>query len=75
MTDLERWERDGKDYGWIMPQAPAWKRLWGIRHIRAVAASIAVDRHNAMWRGMGSIPSGYDSWVVYGIATGKERPL
>jgi hypothetical protein len=74
MTSMEQWERDGREFGWVMPSAPAWKRLLGIRHIRAVAASIAVGRHNAMWRSMGAIPTGYDEWCVYGIAQGKELP-
>jgi hypothetical protein len=73
MTDLERWERDGRDFGWEMPTAPAWKRLWGIRHIRALLISIQVDRHNRMWSGLGAIRSGFDEWVIFGIATGKEK--
>lgn len=74
MTDLEYWEQDGIANGWTMPAAAWWKRLPVIRRFRAIAANWKVQRHNRFWRSLGRIPTGYDSWVVYGIAMGKERP-
>lgn len=74
MTDFELWEQDGKEFGWEMPYAPWWKRLPVIRHIRAIYHRVQVDRHNQFWIGMGKIPTGYDSWVLYGIARGMEKP-
>ena len=73
MTDLEAWEKDAQDFGWQMPAAPRWKRLPVIRHIRASYHGWQVARHNAFWQSLGKIPTGYDSWVIYGIAKGKER--
>jgi hypothetical protein len=57
VTDLELWQEDAATYGWIMPTAPWYARLPIIRHFRAI----------------GRIPTGYDEWVIYGIATGRER--
>jgi hypothetical protein len=74
MTDDERWMEDGQTNGWVMPAASWWKRILVVRRLRAMWFSIQVERHNRMWRSIGSIPTGYDSWVIYGIATGKERP-
>jgi len=74
MTDDEQWEKDSRDFGWEMPRAAWWKRLPVIRRFRAAFAAAHVNQHNAFWTSLGSIPSGYDRWVVYGIATGKERP-
>lgn len=73
MTDLERWIEDGERHGWVMPSAPWWKRLPIIRQVRAAWARHKVDQHNAFWMAMGSIPTGYDSWVIFGIWHGKER--
>jgi hypothetical protein len=75
MTDLERWFRDASRHGWTMPTAPEWKRLPVVRHIRAVAAKIAIERWYASGPGsIGAFRSGYDDWVVYGIWYGLERP-
>lgn len=71
MTD---WERDGIDFGWVMPTAPLWKRLPVIRHVRAMYLTIQVSRHNQFWLAMGAVPNGYDAWVLHGIFIGKERP-
>ena len=73
MTDLDAWEKDAQDFGWQMPTAPRWKRLPVIRHIRASYHRLQVERHNGFWLSLGKIPTGYDSWVIYGIARGKER--
>ena len=67
------WEKDAQGMGWSMPTAPAWKRLPIIRHVRAIYHAINVSRHNAFYRSMGMIPTGYDEWVVHGIWKGKER--
>lgn len=72
MTDLERWHADAEDNGWLMPYAPWWKRLPVIRQIRSAYNGFRVDQHNRMWRHLGAVPQGYDSWVVFGIWHGKE---
>ena len=73
MTDLERWKEDAADFGWTMPSASWWKRLPIIRHIRAAWLGWKVERHYALWKAMGAMQTGYDSWVLYGIAHGFER--
>lgn len=70
---MTNWEKDGADFGWVMPTAAFWKRLPLVRHVRAIYYAIQVDRHNRFWRAMGAIPTGYDAWVIHGIFTGKER--
>ena len=71
---MERWLKDGADFGWEMPRAAWWKRLPVIRHVRAAVAQHQADQWNSMWLSLGEIPSGYDNWVIFGIAAGKERP-
>ena len=74
MTDLERWKTDGLECGWLMPTAPAWKRLPIIRYFRGVYYAIQVARHQSAWtHATGAMHSGYDKWVVYGIHKGQER--
>ena len=74
MTDFEMWVQDGNEMGWEMPSAPWWKRLPVIRHIRAIYGLIKLEQHNRFWLRAGLIPTGYDEWVVYGIARGMEKP-
>jgi hypothetical protein len=71
--DLKLWEEDGKRFGWVMPKAARWKRLPVIRRFRAVFHSIRLERHNRFWAVQGCLISGYDEWVLFGIAMGKER--
>jgi hypothetical protein len=71
--DDARWRADGVRYGWVMPTAPWWKRLLVIRHFRAAWGHHQVHRHNDLFAHMGLIPTGYDAWVLYGIARGLER--
>lgn len=74
MTDLEKWEEDGRDFGWVMPPAAWWKRLPVIRHVRAAYLSHKVDEYQQLLtRATGALHSGYDRWVIWGIAHGKER--
>lgn len=73
MTPLTEWESDGIHNDWIMPAGPKWKRLPIIRHVRAIHHAINVRSHNAVYRAMGMIPTGYDEWIVHGIWLGKER--
>ena len=73
MSDMEYWLDDKQRNGWEMPSASWWKRLPIIRHIRAAYYRFQVDRHNSFYRALGKIPTGYDSWVIYGIAKGMER--
>lgn len=72
-TSDELWHEDKRDNAWEMPAAPWWKRLWGIRHIRAAYHAMEVDHWNQTVSMLGMIPSGYDRWVVYGIRRGWER--
>ena len=74
MSGLERWKADGERFGWVMPTAVWWKRTLFIRRIRAFWHAIQLDRHNRFYRQMmGALPTGYDEWVLYGIAMGMER--
>lgn len=74
MTDDDvRWRQDGVRHKWAMPYAPRWKRLPIIRRFRAIWHAFRVDRHNALHSAMGMIPTGYDDWILYGIARGFER--
>jgi hypothetical protein len=75
MTDLQAWEQDGREMGWTMPAAPRWKRLPVIRRVRAIFLAIKVHRHNAIHTSRGAIISGYDQWVLWGIAHGMEGDL
>ena len=69
----QKWVEDGREFDWIMPVAPWWKRLPIIRHARFLIGSVRVSQHNAFYRDMGMIPTGYDSWVLCGIWHGMER--
>ena len=73
MTDMERWQKSGEEYGYTMPPAPAWKRLPIIRHGRAIAAKIAIERWYTYGPGSIGLRTGYDDWVVFGIWHGLER--
>jgi hypothetical protein len=77
MTDIipdhELWIEDKVRFGWEMPYAPWWKRLPVIRNIRGALMTSQVNKHNKFWASMGSIPSGYDRWVLYGVYRGWER--
>lgn len=68
------WVDDGIANGWTMPKAAWWKRVFLIRHVRAGFHTLRVARYEAYWRAQGLMVSGYDSWVLYGIAHGQERP-
>lgn len=67
------WRDDQQRQGWVMPSASKWKRLPVIRWLRFVCHSIRYARHAARCRSMGMLSSGYDEWVLYGIARGWER--
>lgn len=73
MTDLEKWTHAGRQYGWVMPQASWWKRLPIIRHFRAAYHKAHIEQHNAFYLGLRHLPKGYDRWVIWGMAHGKER--
>lgn len=66
------WSLDGERHGWSLPtKAPKVYRLPVIRTIRALYIAIKIERHNAFWsHSLGSIPSGYDEWVLYAIRRG-----
>lgn len=70
------WREQQIENGWVMPSAPWWKRLPIIRRFRAAWAEYQAERWAAAWGGAGVGIGGvnpYDRWVIYGIATGKER--
>jgi len=73
MSDMDLWFEDKRANGWEMPSASWWKRLPIIRHIRAAYHRVRLERHNTFYLSVGMIPSGYDNWVIYGIAKGMER--
>jgi hypothetical protein len=74
MTEsMERWLEDGLQNNWQMPRAAWWKRLPGVRHVRAVWHVGRVAQYQAYYRSMGLLPTGYDEWVLWGIAHGMER--
>lgn len=73
MSDDDLWHEDARRHGWVMPAAAWWQRLPIIRHVRAAWHSRQVKAWESMWRSVGLVPRGYDRWVIYGIATGKER--
>lgn len=70
------WQEDAERNGWVMPTAVWWKRLPVIRHFRAAYLRWRVERFASQWAscgiGLGHVAQ-YDAWVLYGIATGKER--
>ena len=66
------WQAAGDDYGWTMPRVPGWWRWWGVRHVRALWSARQVSRHNAFYRSLGMLPTGYDQWVMFGIWHGLE---
>lgn len=72
--DHKRWLADGMAHGWSMPTAPWWKRLPIIRRFRAAWAAGRVAEHDAFYGRLGLIRTGYDRWVLWGIAHGFERP-
>lgn len=74
MSDHTRWMSDAHKFGWRMPKR-RWFRSWPIvRHVWVVLMAIRVERHNAAWRRMGSIPTGFDEWFLYGVWNGLRGP-
>lgn len=73
MSDLDHWKQDAADFGWQMPTAPRWKRLPVIRHARSAWLRLRVEWHYTFWGAIGAARSGYDNWVIFGIARGFER--
>jgi hypothetical protein len=71
--DLQNWLADARDNKWVMPTAPWWKRLPVIRHVRAAWNGTKVARHASFYRRLGLLNSGYDRWVLWGMAHGYER--
>ena len=65
------WVDEADARGWILP-APnaAWRRLWGVRHIRYLIVVYRIERHYSFWEGLGSTRTGYDEWVAYAIWRG-----
>ena len=72
MSDMERWLKNGAEYGWSMPYAPWWKRLPIIRHVRTIWNQIQVERWYSNGPGMIGLRSGYDDWILFGMWHGME---
>jgi len=71
LLDDVRWETTRKACGWELPKSAPWPlRLPVIRNIRALFASIAVERHYVDIEPFGGLRTGYDEWVLYAIARG-----
>lgn len=69
--DDAKWRKVGKREGWLLPPPVSWPwRLPVIRHVRAIHHSWRVMQHNDLWRSLGSIPTGYDEWCLYGMWRG-----
>lgn len=73
MADHTEWLKDKNANRWVMPYAPWWKRLAGIRHIRSIFLKWKVEWHYTYGLGIFGLRSGYDDWVLYGIWHGLER--
>jgi len=63
---LEEWEAVKKQRSYVMPKARLWKRLWGVRHIRAV---YRLYRYLVVFRKNNA----YTHWLCHGIWLGKEE--
>lgn len=72
--DMERWERDGQEFGWRMPTVAYWKTLPIIRHVRFAYQTWQVEQWYAAGPGSIGLRSGYDNWVLFGIFHAKDRP-
>jgi len=67
----EEWRELGRSRGWELPPPAAWPlRIWGIRYVRAAAASVQFIRKNRDLAALDCFPSDYDDWVIYAIARG-----
>lgn len=65
------WREVGQSHGWQLPPPAPWPlRLWGIRYVRAAAASVRLIRRIQRSSSAECFPTGYDDWVVYAIARG-----
>jgi hypothetical protein len=63
---VEEWEDVRKQRGFVMPKAAWYKRLWVIRHVRAVWKLYAYLKNDKR-------ASPYTSWLCHGIWLGKEE--
>lgn len=75
VSERERWDEEwreaGRSRGWELPRPAAWPlRLWGVRYVRAAAASARLIRKHRDWSPPEAFPSDYDDWVIYAIARG-----
>ena len=67
----DAWLADAEHYGWMLPPPnAAWRRLWGIRHIRHLIVVYRIERSYLFLEGSGSIRTGYDEWAAYAIWRG-----
>jgi hypothetical protein len=67
----DEWRQERIEYDWPEPiVAPAWKRLPGIRYVRTLWNVLKVSIWYTYGPGSMGIPTGYDSWVLYGMRRG-----
>ena len=65
------WLDEGNRRGWSLgPPAPLWRRLWGIRHIRALGLLIDDRYTDWCWAQVGMMASGYKDWCRYAVLRG-----
>jgi hypothetical protein len=68
---ISDWEDQGIRHGWRPPPRASWVwRRWGIRHIRVIWLTLQVTLHYEHWAALGMLNTGYDDWVIWGIAKG-----
>jgi hypothetical protein len=67
---MSEWKTIGERNGWGVRPAHWFFRLPVVRHVRAVYHGAKVDRHNAICRSIGMIPTGSDEWILEGIWRG-----
>lgn len=71
IESLQKWHRDAELYGWELPPiAPRWRRVWGVRHVRAAVLAYRIDSHYSTGLGQFGIRSGYDEWVLWAVRVG-----
>lgn len=69
--DLHYWREFGETAGWTAPKpAPLWLRLPVIRWFRTEYLAYQVEKHQEFHAANGSYITGYDGWVLHGMARG-----
>lgn len=70
-SDWDRWRQDGERNHWELPRKALWPlRIPVVRHIRALWATLMIERHYRIYASLGLLRTGYDEWVVFAILKG-----